>query len=162
MIILQFVIPKLETLQIDDMENLKEIWPYELNRGKKVKLREIEVRNCDKLVNLFPYNPMSLLHHLEELKVKNCGSIESLFNIDLDCVGAIGEEDNKSLLRSINVENLGKLREVWRIKGGDNSRPLVHGFQAVESIRVRKCKRFRNVFTPTTTNFDLGHFWRFQ
>nr|KAJ0221582.1 hypothetical protein LSAT_V11C200052380 [Lactuca sativa] len=122
----------------------------------------LKVISCDKLVNLFPDNPMSMLHHLEELEVENCGSIESLFNIDLDCAGAIGQEDNSSSLRNIEVENLGKLREVWRIKGGDNSRPLVHGFQAVESIRVRKCKRFRNVFTPTTTNFDLGHFWRFQ
>ncbi|XP_023766931.1 uncharacterized protein LOC111915508 [Lactuca sativa] len=150
----EVVIPKLETLQIDDMENLEEIWPCELSGGEKVKLREIKVSSCDKLVNLFPRNPMSLLHHLEELKVKNCGSIESLFNIDLDCVGAIGEEDNKSLLRSINVENLGKLREVWRIKGADNSH-LINGFQAVESIKIEKCKRFRNIFTPITANFYL-------
>ncbi|XP_023760079.1 uncharacterized protein LOC111908484 isoform X1 [Lactuca sativa] len=152
----EFVIPKLETLQIDDMENLKEIWPYELNRGKKVKLREIEVRNCDKLVNLFPYNPMSLLHHLEELEVMNCGSIESLFNIYLDCASVIGEEDNMSSLRSIKVKNSGKLKEVWRIKDAYNSHPLVRGFQAVESIKIERCESFRNVFTPTTTNFDLG------
>nr|AAD03157.1 resistance protein candidate RGC2S [Lactuca sativa] len=150
----EVVIPKLETLQIDDMENLEEIWPCELSGGEKVKLREIKVSSCDKLVNLFPRNPMSLLHHLEELKVKNCGSIESLFNIDLDCVGAIGEEDNKSLLRSINMENLGKLREVWRIKGADNSH-LINGFQAVESIKIEKCKRFSNIFTPITANFYL-------
>ncbi|KAL7613131.1 hypothetical protein Lser_V15G04866 [Lactuca serriola] len=209
----EVVIPKLETLQINDMENLEEIWPCELSGGEKVKLREIKVSNCEKLVNLFPHNPMSLLHHLEELKVKNCGSIESLFNIhldcagatgdeynnsglriikviscdslvnlfpcnpmsllhhleelqvencgsieslfniDLDCVGAIGEEDNKNILRSINMKNLGKLREVWRIKGEYNSRPLIHGFQAIESIKIEKCKRFRNVFTPIIANF---------
>ncbi|CAI9266132.1 unnamed protein product [Lactuca saligna] len=153
----EVVIPKLETLRIDDMENLEEIWPCELSGGEKVKLREIKVRNCNKLVNLFPHNPMSLLHHLEELKVVDCGSIESLFNIDLDCAGAIGEQDNiGSLIRSIKVETSGKLREVWRIKGVDNSCPLVRGFQAVESISIRGCERFRNVFMPTTTNFDLG------
>ncbi|CAH1435326.1 unnamed protein product [Lactuca virosa] len=151
----EVVIPNLETLQIDDMENLEEIWPCELSRGEKVKLREIELRNCDKLVNLFPHNPMSLLHHLEELNVKKCSSIESLFNIDLDCDGAIGPEDNNNL-RNINAVELGKLREVWRIKGADNSRPLVRGFQAVERIYIRECERFRNVFTPITTNFDLG------
>ncbi|XP_023760078.1 uncharacterized protein LOC111908482 [Lactuca sativa] len=151
----EVVIPKSETLQINDMENLKEIWPWELNRDEKVKLKEIEVNNCHNLVNLFPCNPMSLLHHLEELKVKNCGSIESLFNIDLDCNGAIGEEDNISSLRSIKVVNLGNLRVVWRIKGAYNSRPLVYGFQAVESISIETCERFRNVFTPSTTSFDL-------
>ncbi|CAH1435484.1 unnamed protein product [Lactuca virosa] len=152
----EVVIPKLETLRIDDMENLAEIWPCELSRGEKVKLREIKVRNCDKLLNLFLHNPMSLLHHLEELEVTECGSIASLFNIDLDCVGAIGEEDNNSILRSIKVENLGKLTEVWRIKGADKSHSLVSGFQVVESIRIRKCERFRNVFTPITTDFDVG------
>ncbi|CAI9270372.1 unnamed protein product [Lactuca saligna] len=151
----EVVIPKLETLQIDDMENLKEIWPWELNRDEKVKLKEIEVNNCHNLVNLFSCNPMSLLYHLEELKVKNCGSIEPLFNIDLDCNGAIGEEDKISSLRSIKVVNLGNLRVVWRIKGAYNSRPLVYGFQAVESISIETCERFRNVFTPSTTSFDL-------
>nr|AAC02203.1 resistance protein candidate [Lactuca sativa] len=212
----EVLIPKLEKLHVSSMWNLKEIWPCEFNMSEEVKFREIKVSNCDKLVNLFPHKPISLLHHLEELKVKNCGSIESLFNIhldcvgatgdeynnsgvriikviscdklvnlfphnpmsilhhleelevencgsieslfniDLDCAGAIGQEDNSISLRNIKVENLGKLREVWRIKGGDNSRPLVHGFQSVESIRVTKCKKFRNVFTPTTTNFNLG------
>nr|KAJ0221957.1 hypothetical protein LSAT_V11C200052260 [Lactuca sativa] len=152
----EVVIPKLDILEIHDMENLKEIWPSELSRGEKVKLREIKVRNCDKLVNLFPHNPMSLLHHLEELIVEKCGSIEELFNIDLDCASVIGEEDNNSSLRNINVENSMKLREVWRIKGADNSRPLFRGFQVVEKIIITRCKRFTNVFTPITTNFDLG------
>ncbi|CAI9265175.1 unnamed protein product [Lactuca saligna] len=152
----EVVIPKLDILEIHDMENLKEIWPSELSRGEKVKLREIKVRNCDKLVNLFPHNPMSLLHHLEELIVEKCGSIEELFNIDLDCASVIGEEDNNSSLRNIKVENSMKLREVWRIKGADNSRPLFRGFQAVEKIIITRCKRFTNVFTPITTNFDLG------
>ncbi|CAI9261481.1 unnamed protein product [Lactuca saligna] len=152
----EIVIPKLETLQIDDMENLKEIWPHQLSIGEEVKLREIEVRNCDKLVNLFPYNPMCLLHHLEELEVENCGSIESLFNIDLDCVGEIGGEVCISgSLRSIGVMEVKKLREVWRIKGTNNSQSLICGFQAVESISIKRCVRFRNVFTPTTANFDL-------
>ncbi|KAL7614545.1 hypothetical protein Lser_V15G04892 [Lactuca serriola] len=151
------VIPKLEKLHIDHMEDLKEIWPCEFGMGEKVNvsvLKVIEVTNCDSLVNLFPCNPMLLLHHLEELKVKNCGSIEVLFDIDLDCAGEIGGKG--SSLRSIFLEDLGKLREVWRIKGADNSRLLIRGFQSVESISILRCKRFRKVLTPTTTNFDLG------
>ncbi|CAH1421355.1 unnamed protein product [Lactuca virosa] len=99
---------------------------------------------------------MSLLHHLEEIEVKKCGSIESLFNIDLDCVDAIGEKHNMRSLRNIKVKNSWKLREVWSIKGENNSCPLVCGFEAVESISIESCKSFRNVFTPTTTNFNMG------
>ncbi|KAL7612848.1 hypothetical protein Lser_V15G04905 [Lactuca serriola] len=152
----EMVIPKLERLKIYSMENLKEIWPWEFRTSEEIMLREISVSNCDNLVHMFPYNPMTLLRHLQELKVRNCDSIEVLFNIDLDCAGAIGEDDNSSSLRSITVRNLGKLREVWRIKDADNSRPLVRGFQAVESISIGGCERFRNIFTPATSNFDLG------
>ncbi|KAI3724644.1 hypothetical protein L2E82_36427 [Cichorium intybus] len=152
----EVVIPKLERLHIDQMDNLKEIWPCEFSMTEEVKLREIEVRNCDNLVNMFPCNPMYLLHHLEELIVKECGSIEVLFNIDLDSICEIGEPRSSSSLRIIKLQELGKLREVWRIKGAGDSRLLIQGFQAVESLWIRGCKRFRNVFTPITTNFDLG------
>nr|KAJ0219827.1 hypothetical protein LSAT_V11C200052970 [Lactuca sativa] len=214
-IIFQVLIPKLQRLHIERMENLKEIWPCDFQKSEEVKLREIEVDNCknlvnlfpcnpmplmchledlklwncgsieaifnfdldcvaaiekgsislrriqvfrcDKLVDLFPCNPMPLLHHLEELEVSDCGSIEALFNIDLDCVGETGKEGGSNSLRSIDVWDLGKLQEVWRIKGGENNSGIpIRGFQAVESIYIRDCMRFRNIYSPTTTNFDLG------
>ncbi|CAH1435987.1 unnamed protein product [Lactuca virosa] len=152
------VIPKLEKLHIRHMENLKEIWPCELSTNENFNvslLRAIEVTDCDNLVNLFPCNPLPLLDNLEELQVRRCGSIEVLFNINLDSAGGIGEGSSKSSLRSIEVNQLGKLRELWRIKGANSSGLLIGGFQAVEYIEITKCKSFRNVFTPTTTNFDL-------
>ncbi|CAH1421777.1 unnamed protein product [Lactuca virosa] len=190
----EVLIPKLQRLHIEGMENLKEIWPCDFGTSEEVTLREIEVSECenlvnifpcnpmpllchleelkvrhcgsiealfninmdyvvaieessislrrinvfgcDKLVDLFPCNPMPLLHHLEELEVRDCGSIEALFSIDLDCVGETGEEGGTSSLRSIEVRNLGKIKEVWRIKGANHSRIPICGFQAVESIKI--------------------------
>jgi len=132
---------------IDNFDCVGEIG--ESNSG----LRIINVSGCNNLVNLFPCNPIRLLHHLEELQVENCGSIEVLFDIDLESVGGIGEGSN---LRSIKVVELRKLKEVWRIKGADNHHLRICGFQAVESIKIEKCKRFKNIFTPVTANFDLG------
>ncbi|CAI9293967.1 unnamed protein product [Lactuca saligna] len=153
----EVMIPNLEKLYIFYMENLKELWPCEFRITEEVKLREIEVRYCDNLVNLFPCNPTPLLHHLEALELWDCGSIEVLFNIDLDCVSEIGEEDsNSSSLRSIKVQRFGKLTYVWRIKGADNSPHLIRDFITVESIDIRSCNMFRNVFTPVVTNFDLS------
>ncbi|XP_023760075.1 uncharacterized protein LOC111908479 isoform X2 [Lactuca sativa] len=153
----EVLVPKLEKLSIIHMDNLKEIWPCDFRTSDEVNLREIYVNSCDKLMNLFPCNPMPLLHHLQELQVKWCGSIEVLFNIDLDCAGEIGEGGIKTNLRSIEVDCLGKLREVWRIKGDQvNSGVNIRSFQAVEKIMVKRCKRFRNLFTPTGANFDLG------
>ncbi|CAI9271039.1 unnamed protein product [Lactuca saligna] len=150
-------VPNLEKLQIEHLENLKEIWPRDYIRTseEEVNLREIYAKDCDNLVNLFPCNPMPLLHHLEELKVKKCGSIEELFNIDLDSIGQTGEGCNNSSLRNIQVKELGKLNEVWRIKGENNSGLSIRGFQAVETITITACTRFRGVFTPTTINFEM-------
>ncbi|CAI9271038.1 unnamed protein product [Lactuca saligna] len=151
----EVVIPKLERLVVFNMENLKEIWPYEFDTSGEVKLREIEVKCCDNLTNLFPCNPILLLHHLEELRVEDCGSVEVLFNIDLDFAGGVGK-GSTSNLRSIQMKELGKLREVWRIKAENKSLLLIRGFQAVENIQIERCKSFTNVFTPVSTNFDLG------
>ncbi|KAI3745635.1 hypothetical protein L6452_08036 [Arctium lappa] len=140
----EVVIPKLKKLHVSNMENLKEICPCEFGSSEEVN---------DSVVNLFLSNPMSLLHHLEELKVEHCGSVEVLFNIDLRCVGK--NEEVGSCLRSIQVWDAENLREVWRIKGANDDDLSFNGFQAIESIEIKKCKRFRNVFTPTTTNFDM-------
>ncbi|CAI9270330.1 unnamed protein product [Lactuca saligna] len=154
------LIPKLEKLRIWRLDKLKEIWPYQfISSSDEVNacmLREIRVRECDNLVNLFPTNPMSLLGRLEELDVSNCGSIELLFNIDMSCVGEI--EEYSSNLRLINVDGLGKLRELWRMKGESSSDILIRTFQAVERIEIEKCERFVNVFTPTVTNSDVRTF----
>ncbi|CAH1435289.1 unnamed protein product [Lactuca virosa] len=150
------LIPKLEKLRIWWMDKLKEIWPYQFSSSEEVNacmLREIRVSRCDNLVNLFPTNPMSLLGRLEELHVSFCGSIEVLFNIDMSCVGEF--EEYSSNLRLIKLSNLGKLRELWRMKGESSSDILIRTFQAVKKIEIRWCERFVNVFTPTVSNSDV-------
>ncbi|KAJ9560200.1 hypothetical protein OSB04_005360 [Centaurea solstitialis] len=149
------VISNLEKLHIHGMKNLKEIWPCQ-GSSKKVSvcmLREFTVSECNSLVNLFPSNPMLLPHHLEKLYVRSCASIEVLFNIDLGCAGNIKE--TRCCLRSIKAQYSKNLREVWRIEGAKHNGLAFSGFQAIESIEIQGCKRFRNVFTPTTTNFDM-------
>ncbi|CAI9270339.1 unnamed protein product [Lactuca saligna] len=151
------LIPKLEKLRISRIDKLKEIWPYQFSSSDEVNacmLREIRVRECDNLVNLFPTNPMFLLGRLEELHVSSCGSIKVLFNIDMSCVGET--EEYSSSLREINVSNLEMLRELWRMKGESSSDILIRTFQAVESIEIQECERLVNVFTPTVTNSDVG------
>ncbi|KAI3518011.1 hypothetical protein L1887_06330 [Cichorium endivia] len=152
----EVLIPKLEILRITKMDKLVEIWPCQVWSSDEVNgcmLREIKVEECDNIVNLFPTNPMSLLDCLEELHVSGCGSIKVLFNIDMSCVGEI--EEYSSNLRSIKVNKLGKLRELWRMKGESSSDILIRSFQAVESIEIYDCERFVNVFTPMATNSDV-------
>lgn len=133
------------------MGNLKQIWPSTSEKDDASTLRVIGVRECDSLINLFPSNPLPLLNHLEEVVVEKCDSIEVLFNIDFesDCLKG-------SILRRIRVAELGNLTELWRMRGISNSDVHINSFKCVESIAIKDCKRFTNIFTPTTTNFDLG------
>ncbi|KAJ9541950.1 hypothetical protein OSB04_028456 [Centaurea solstitialis] len=143
----QEVMPsQLKTLEIRNMEKLTEIWPRDTEEVGVSELRVIKVEGCDSVVNLFPSNPMSLLHHLEELQVKYCSSIDVIFNIDLERVGEI--EKAGSCLRFVYLCALEKLKEVWKIKGANKSKLLTFcGLQAVDDLRIDDCMRFRNIVT---------------
>ncbi|KAD7477450.1 hypothetical protein E3N88_00586 [Mikania micrantha] len=150
----EVMIPNLSRLKINGLKKLKQIWACDYTSGEEDNismLKVIEVNDCNSLVNLFPCNPMQLLTHLEELKVNNCCSIEVVFNIDLGKI-----KQHISNLRSIRVSKLDELRELWRINEENYSGHLICGFQAVETIDIGNCKKFKNVFTPITANFDMS------
>ncbi|XP_076919871.1 disease resistance protein At4g27190-like [Bidens hawaiensis] len=152
----EVMFPKLSKLTVDRLKKLKKIWGDDLTSGEEDNvsmLREIEVVDCDCLVNLFPRNPMRLLSHLEEIKVEGCCSVKVLFNIDLS---KTEEHRNTSSLRRIHCENLDELTEVWMINEENNSRDLVRSFKSIKTIIIKRCKKFRNVFAPPTVNFDTG------
>ncbi|KAJ0693095.1 putative AAA+ ATPase domain, P-loop containing nucleoside triphosphate hydrolase [Helianthus annuus] len=151
------VIPKLEKLSIFRMENLKQIWPCEISTDEKNNvsgLRTIIVEWCDKLINIFPNNPLPTLNNLEELEVDWCDSVEVIFNINFENVSEM--EGYISRLRSIDVRHSENLKELWRMRGLNNSNILINGFQAVQTIYISDCKRFESIFTPVTANFDLS------
>nr|XP_043622423.1 disease resistance protein At4g27190-like [Erigeron canadensis] len=153
-------IPRLETLWISQMNKLSKIWSSEVTRSENVSfsmLKTIEVEKCERLVNVFPRNPMPLLHHLKELSVKYCDSIETIFKIDMECAPEITREVSSSLV-SIVVRDSRSLRHVWSLENVDSSHNVthhIHGFEAVESIEISNCVNFRNVFTPITADFNL-------
>ncbi|KAI3746051.1 hypothetical protein L6452_08470 [Arctium lappa] len=129
----EVVIPNLEKLEVFNLV----IWPCQFGSSKKVnacKLREFSVIGCNRLVNLFPTNPMSLMYHLEDLIVKDCSSIGVLFNIDMGCVHQT--EEVGSCLRNIKLWHLSNLREVWRIKGANDIGLAFSGFQAIERLKI--------------------------
>ncbi|KAD7477457.1 hypothetical protein E3N88_00593 [Mikania micrantha] len=152
-ILVQVVILNLSKLIVNGLKKLKQIWACDFTSGDEdnvSKLKVIKVNDCNSLVNLFPCNPMQLVTHLEEVEVSKCCSIEVIFNIDLGKI-----KQHISNLKSIRVSKLEELREVWRINEENYSGHLICGFQAVETIHIESCKKFKNVFTPITTNFDM-------
>ncbi|KAM0024914.1 putative P-loop containing nucleoside triphosphate hydrolase, leucine-rich repeat domain superfamily [Helianthus debilis subsp. tardiflorus] len=132
---------ELKKVVIQRMGNLERIWPSssEEEFDNIPMLRDIKVEECDKLVNLFPTNPMRLLKHLEEITVKWCSSLREIFNIDLECFGEVEQVINISL-RYIYVR--GRFNEeechVWSIKGGERNSSFhdfdTTGWEIVEDL----------------------------
>ncbi|XP_076901651.1 uncharacterized protein LOC143556116 [Bidens hawaiensis] len=122
-------------LNKEDVIPKLEIWPYEITGSEEI-------------------NNISMLRNIKVEDFRRCGSIEVLFNIDFGKLEQLGSNSN---LRRIEAMELVKLRELWRIKDTKNkySRHFICGFRFVEYIEIRNCARFKNIVTPSATNFDL-------
>ncbi|KAI9112225.1 hypothetical protein K1719_016748 [Acacia pycnantha] len=57
-------LPKLETLVISNMKRLKKVWHSQFDG-----LKTMEVNNCEKLINIFPYDMQGTFGSLETLKI---------------------------------------------------------------------------------------------
>ncbi|GAY54355.1 hypothetical protein CUMW_156120, partial [Citrus unshiu] len=76
----KLVLPRLEVLRIDMMDNMRKIWHHQLALNSFSKLKALEVTNCGKLANIFPANIIMRrrLDRLEYLKVDGCASVEEI------------------------------------------------------------------------------------
>ncbi|KAG5552242.1 hypothetical protein RHGRI_010357 [Rhododendron griersonianum] len=135
----------IEQLRLTLMEDLREIWPGDL----QAKLREIKVYRCDKLSNiLFPSNLIECMEKLERLDVQFCYSVEVAFDLgELN----IGGEGNGNIaiaifpcLAILRIVQLPKLRHVWA-----NYLPTIsQGFQNLTSLQVFGCGSLRIFVSP--------------
>ncbi|XP_058209467.1 disease resistance protein At4g27190-like [Rhododendron vialii] len=139
----------IEELYMTSMEDLREIWPGDL----QAKLREIKVYRCDKLSNiLFPSNLIECMEKLEQLTVESCKSVEVAFDLgELN----IGGEGNGNIaipfpcLAILKLQMLPKLRHVWA-----NYPPRIsHSFQNLKSLFVSSCRSLRILVSPFVARF---------
>ncbi|KAI8558710.1 hypothetical protein RHMOL_Rhmol04G0118200 [Rhododendron molle] len=135
----------IEYLHLSNMEDLKEIWPGDL----QAKLTEIEVKFCDKLSNiLFPSNLIECIEKLERLEVQFCNSVEVAFDLGKLNIGGEGN-GNISIsifpcLSILRISYLPKLRHVWA-----NYPPRIsQGFQNLKSLCVSDCDSLKILVFP--------------
>ncbi|KAG5552145.1 hypothetical protein RHGRI_010297 [Rhododendron griersonianum] len=135
----------IEELDLDNVEDLREIWPGDL----QAKLTEIEVNYCHKLSNiLFPSNLIECMEKLERLDVGSCESVEVAFDLgELN----IGGEGNGNIaiaifpcLASLTLTELPKLRHVWE----NYPSRISQGFQNLKSLYVSDYGSLRILVSP--------------
>ncbi|KAL5807574.1 hypothetical protein ACOSQ3_030460 [Xanthoceras sorbifolium] len=72
-------LPDLKFLRIDKMDNMRQIWHYQLAPNSFSKMDSLAIFNCYNLLNIFPFNILGRLQKLEELYVGRCDSLEAIF-----------------------------------------------------------------------------------
>ncbi|KAK8570817.1 hypothetical protein V6N13_103217 [Hibiscus sabdariffa] len=70
--------PVLEVLEIRGMDNLERLWADQLVEHSFSKLTSIDLRDCPKLMNVFPLSMLTRLQRLERLEIWGCESVEEI------------------------------------------------------------------------------------
>ncbi|KAL4376293.1 hypothetical protein GQ457_02G040600 [Hibiscus cannabinus] len=106
--------PNLRKIKVFFLRNVKRIWYNQLHADSFSKLKELEVKNCYGLLNIFPLLLLPVFQGLEILTVTGCTSLEEVFQLQVHDSDII-EENNvvSSQLREVNLINLPKLKHVW-------------------------------------------------
>ncbi|XP_058214581.1 uncharacterized protein LOC131326035 isoform X17 [Rhododendron vialii] len=112
----QVAFPVLEELYINSVPNITEIWDKNLPPAESIcLLRFLEVRNCEKLMNVVPSYMLPLLKSIETLEVSECPEIEVIVVLEKK-EKETQEATNKDIiivqfpqLRKLRLENLERL-----------------------------------------------------
>jgi hypothetical protein len=96
--------PKLETLSINNLENLEQICHGLLAIKSFCKLSVIKVKNCAKLKYFLSLSMVKRLSNLSEIEVCQCNSMEFIVLGDV-----LDEKVEFSSLRSLTLQQLDKL-----------------------------------------------------
>nr|XP_048336636.1 uncharacterized protein LOC107434221 [Ziziphus jujuba var. spinosa] len=166
---LNVAFPLLESLEIRDLKNLKEICHGQPSKKSGLEslrsststwlasfgnLRSLLLFGCPKLKNIFSISIARGLILLQCLEVRQCDELEEI-------ISKIGEDDEKPIneiglfpeLTELELINLPELIIGFnsissRNKGFQNFTPETRSFQNLRSLHVERCMRLTSLFPP--------------
>ena len=116
------------------------LWHNQLVPDSVCKLNQLEVDQCENLMNIFPPNMLKRLQNLEHLQIRNCNSIEEVFEHKRANVDEIFEKGSTQL-RVLNLVRLPKLKHVWT-----SNLEAILSFQNLRQVEVSKCETLKGLF----------------
>ncbi|KAL2625540.1 hypothetical protein AAZV13_07G058850 [Glycine max] len=133
---------------------LQEIWLVSRRIPKSCfsKLKSLTVDGCQLLTDVvIPFSLLPFLTNLEQLHVRKCGSVKSIFDVKtaMGLGAAAFPRPLPFSLKKLTLERLPKLENIW------NEDP--HGILSVQHLQlviVEKCKCLTSVF-PASVAKDL-------
>uniref|UniRef100_A0A5B7A010 Uncharacterized protein n=1 Tax=Davidia involucrata TaxID=16924 RepID=A0A5B7A010_DAVIN len=159
--------PALERLEINEVDQIREIWdnqlvfpvPQEAEEEEKsfCQLRELLVWSCLKLVNAIPSYMLPRLQNLEEVYVRHCKSmisiVEGLNIVENEGLAAAATTITTPLLfpPRLRILALGSLPKL--VHTGLNNKEYSHhgikGYSGLTHLSIWRCSSLRNVISPS-------------
>ena len=123
-----------------------EIWPEQFPVDSFPRLRVLDVCEYRDILVVIPSFMLQILHNLEVLNVRRCGSVNEVFQLE----GLDEENQAKRLgrLREIELYDLPGLTHLWK----ENSKPGLD-LQSLESLEVLDCENLINL-VPSSVSFQ--------
>ncbi|TXG55671.1 hypothetical protein EZV62_020927 [Acer yangbiense] len=134
------VFNSLESLLMNHME-LVEICHGPLPAKSFLKLKQMHLRFCCKMLNIVPSDLLQRLHSLESFEARGCLSVVYVFDFERL---VIAKEETK-FLSSLNHLKLWSLSNMMRIWNGDAK---LISLCNLKLVSVHYCSKLRQVFPP--------------
>ncbi|KAJ7950384.1 Disease resistance protein [Quillaja saponaria] len=133
----EITFPKLQTMKISDMDNLKTTWPPHLAADSCSSLKIMEVNNARKLVTIFPPYTLRNFEKLEMLTVIDCESVEEIFDLN-------ATETNTEVairLKELRLSGLPNLDNIW-----SKDPEGIFCFHDLQLVEVLSCQKLQYLF----------------
>ncbi|KAK4270259.1 hypothetical protein QN277_023318 [Acacia crassicarpa] len=134
----QVGLPKLETLTIEDMENLETIWHPVLTPNSMCSFETLNVKSCQKIEHIFPIYMHGAFATLQTLIVDDCNSVQEVFQL-----GNNGRHngDDTTRLKNLILFRLPKLKQIWSKDPQSSLR-----FKSLQVVAVQGCGHLEHLF----------------
>ncbi|XP_038696061.1 probable disease resistance protein At4g27220 isoform X1 [Tripterygium wilfordii] len=142
-------LPSIETL-LFSFVNLKRIWHNELAPESFCKLDDLSLYGCENLLNIFPYNMLTRLQNLQELRIEDCESMDVIF--DLEGPNGLEMHITKApifrKLKSIRIKHCPSLRCIFPLSIGS-------GLQELEELYIGNCTAVEKIVAMQGVDADV-------
>ncbi|KAG4123418.1 hypothetical protein ERO13_D11G325233v2 [Gossypium hirsutum] len=141
--------PNLEKITISHLRKVKRIWYNQLHTSSFSMLKELTVKDCDVLLNIFPHFLLRVFKRLEKLIVTDCASLEEVFQLQVQGLDVEEKYMVDSQLKEVNLVCLPKLKHVWTKYHMRNI-----SFESLRQVCIQECWSLKTLF-PFSIAKDL-------
>ncbi|GMI65264.1 hypothetical protein HRI_000195700 [Hibiscus trionum] len=155
----KMILPVLEELEIQNVDNVERLWPHQLAQHSFSKLTYITLYGCPKLLNVFPWSMLARLERLKQLNIKNCKSVEEIVfeSHEEDKGGSVMHSLSPQLIQSDAVTFEFPRLTFLSLSRLPNLKSIHHEMHAInwpslKKISVDGCDKVKILFASQETN----------